>query len=1113
MNHPSRAPTLENLLIRASAGTGKTFQLSNRFLTLVRQGVPCESVLATTFTRKAAGEILDRVIGRLAAAADDADSLRELAGFTGGHDWSRAACLTTLQTLMRSLHRLRVSTLDSLFAQIARTYGLELGFPFGWRIVEDLHDQQLRRRAIDAVLTEGDESKLRTLVHLLTKGEASRGISQLIHDSVKDMYDLFQETSAEAWRQTPRSKPLEATELRDLLDALQAADGLDKRMATARDDDVARAQQGAWAEFLSKGLAAKIAQDEPVYYKKPIPETLVALYRRLLEHVRAELVGRVAAQTEATYALLEMFHAEYQRLKTEHRALRFEDVTRRLAGVGHAVHLQGLSFRLDSRVDHLLLDEFQDTSPQQWRVIQPWAERVTGGSPGPASAHSPASAPGPAGSPGPAARRDTSFFCVGDVKQAIYGWRGGEAAIFDAIDRQLPGLTQREMNVSFRSALPVIDTVNRIFTRLGEPAKLAIDLGRAAAGVAQWTHNFGPHDTQRRQLGGYAELVAAPAADEGQSQWETTLGYAAQRIADLASRAPGHSIGVLMRQNKGVARVIHELGRLGVAASEEGGNPLSDSAAVSVVLSALRLADHPGDTIARFHLATSPLAATLTLTDHADDAAARCAAFGIRQDLARDGYGAVVQRWAHALASHCTRRDLSRLEQLIDSAYDYEPIATLRASDFVAYVQSTRVPDPIPADVRVMTIHQAKGLQFDAVFLPELEASLVGQHPAVVVERLDVTGPVTRVCRYAAAEIQRLMPATFREMFEAATARDVNEALCVLYVAVTRAIHALYMIIPPSTHSERKIPSTMAGLLRATLTDDQRAEPATVLYAHGDPAWFRTDAGGAPRAETGAKAEKARPDKPITVRLAPLTNGRQRGWERARPSGLEGGSTVSLEHLFSSSRSAAFARGQLVHAWFEQVHWVEDGPPDLDRLRAVARELLATELTVDRDPTDELAAGRDPAAGIDLTDELTRFQERLTSPPIADVLSRRRYADLNQVGFSPAAREQIGARPLRAVVQNERGFAIRDGAQLLTGFIDRLVLLEDQGRVVAAEVIDFKTDVFDADDSRQRAAKVAFYTPQVQAYRRAVSQLIHCPPERIAALLLFVEAGLVVPIK
>jgi ATP-dependent exoDNAse (exonuclease V) beta subunit len=116
---------------------------------------------------------------------------------------------------------------------------------------------------------------------------------------------------------------------------------------------------------------------------------------------------------------------------------------------------------------------------------------------------------------------------------------------------------------------------------------------------------------------------------------------------------------------------------------------------------------------------------------------------------------------------------------------------------------------------------------------------------------------------------------------------------------------------------------------------------------------------------------------------------------------------------------------------------------------------------------------------------------------------------LERVGFPGPVLQQLRTRRLRPLAQNERGFAIRDGAQLLTGFIDRLVLLEDGGQVVAAEIIDFKTDLLDGGDAQQRADKVAFYAPQLRAYQRAVSQLTHCPPERIVATLLFVEAGIV----
>ena len=152
--------------------------------------------------------------------------------------------------------------------------------------------------------TSGDERKLRTLVHLLTKGEASRSISQLIRDTVNETYDLFQDTAQDAWYRVPRFKPLDAAELAATLEELRAADLPEKRMAKARDEDAARAELGDWDEFLAKGLATKVAQDELKFYNKPIPDSAVAIYRRLIEHVKAELVGRVASQTEATYELL-----------------------------------------------------------------------------------------------------------------------------------------------------------------------------------------------------------------------------------------------------------------------------------------------------------------------------------------------------------------------------------------------------------------------------------------------------------------------------------------------------------------------------------------------------------------------------------------------------------------------------------------------------------------------------------------------------------------------------------------------------------------------------------------------------------------------------------------
>ncbi|MCL4207715.1 MAG: UvrD-helicase domain-containing protein [Pirellulaceae bacterium] len=1063
MNQPDTATRLPHLLIRASAGTGKTFQLSNRFLELLRRRVASDHILATTFTRKAAGEILDRVILRLAEAASDDKKRTELRGFTGGKRFGRDDCLMLLETVMQHLHRLRIGTLDSFFSLVARSFGLELGLPPGWQIIDELVDQRLRREAIHSVLSGGDAAELRTLIQLLTKGEASRGVSQVIRETVDGLYNLYLGTEAEAWHRIPRSKPLDPVELAETLEALRGTELPNQRMQTARDADYARAVQENWDGFLTTGLAKKVAEGEAVFASKPIPDDAVAIYQRLIEHVRAELVGRVALQTEASYRLLTKFHAEYVRLKHRHRAMRFEDVTRRLAELRDVVELDRMAFRLDSRIDHVLLDEFQDTSPEQWRVIQPLAERVTSG-------------------------ERTSFFCVGDVKQAIYGWRGGVAEIFDAIDLQLDGLEPLSLNISYRSSPAVIETVNRVFAGIADHPNLR----QAGKAVRRWCERFESHRTARERLPGYTELQTAPLADESQAQREATLDFAARRIADLVREAPGRSVGVLVRKNETVGKLIFRLRGHHVLASEEGGNPLTDSAAVLIVLSALRMADHPADTVACFHLAHSPLADVVGMNDYRDSAMAAQSAARLRQRLVSEGYGPTVLDWARRLSAHCNRRELSRLQQLVEMAYSYDGAATLRADDFVQHVRVTRVADPVPADVRVMTVHQAKGLEFDIVVLPELDADLVGQPDAFVIDRPDVVGPIRRVCRYTSQMVQDLMPADVQQMFAEATDREVTESLCVLYVALTRAVHALHMIVPPSKPNEKTFPRTFAGLLRIALSGGGPAAPDSVLFQHGQPDWYRHGAPGDRPAAAGSTPQADALVQPVRIQLAESDGTPRRGWERVSPSGLEGGSLVQITKLLTAeTKSAAFLQGQLMHAWFEQIEWIDELVPDDERLQAVAADILA-------------GAG---SGQLNLPEQIRRFRTLIADPAIAGILSRSRYANGRNLEFPPAVCGDLSAGGLLPQVQNERGFAYCDGAQLVQGFIDRLVLLHRGDRIVAAEILDYKTDTVDRSDSEALAAKIAFYTPQMQAYRAAVARLTHLAPERVAARLIFLQAS------
>jgi hypothetical protein len=195
----------------------------------------------------------------------------------------------------------------------------------------------------------------------------------------------------------------------------------------------------------------------------------------------------------------------------------------------------------------------------------------------------------------------------------------------------------------------------------------------------------------------------------------------------------------------------------------------------------------------------------------------------------------------------------------------------------------------VPADVRVMTVHQAKGLEFDLVVLPELECDLVGQPDAFVIDRPDVVGPIRRVCRYANQMIQDLMPPDVQQMFAEATDREVTESLCVLYVALTRAAHALHMIIPPSKPNEKDL-SAHVRRIAADRAQRRRAgaagrRPVPVrgrrLAFAGQPS---ATALGAPGISAAAEARSARPHPTGGIRgpSASRVGADQSFWTRRR---------------------------------------------------------------------------------------------------------------------------------------------------------------------------------------------------------------------------------------
>ncbi|HHM12269.1 MAG TPA: hypothetical protein ENJ16_01850, partial [Planctomycetaceae bacterium] len=395
------------LWISASAGSGKTYRLSTRYLELLFAGVPVDTIVATTFTRKAAGEIFDRVLGRLADAIANEEARRELAEAIGAVSLEKSQCEEVMARVLRQLHRLRIGTIDSLFAQIARCHSLELGLPLRWTVWEEHELASLRESAIQAVLDENDASALRTIIHLMAKGDSVRSIYRLMDSAVESGYATFRDSADGAWAY-PRLPQVPEEPPEAICQQLRAMAEEHSPLRETIEDDLARWESGGADELLSRGIAKSVFAGRTRYNRRELPEELVATYQKLIAHAAVRIVQLIAWQTEGTHRLLSAYDEQIKKLRGG--GLSFDDVTwfvaQHVSGDDRAAG--GYAFRMDSRMDHWLLDEFQDTSALQWRVLR---ALITAS---------------PLG-------EGRSFFCVGDAKQAIYGWRGGSAEIFRSI--------------------------------------------------------------------------------------------------------------------------------------------------------------------------------------------------------------------------------------------------------------------------------------------------------------------------------------------------------------------------------------------------------------------------------------------------------------------------------------------------------------------------------------------------------------------------------------------------------------------------------------------------------------------------------------------------------
>jgi ATP-dependent helicase/nuclease subunit A len=1092
-------------LILASAGSGKTYRISSRIIGLLARGEPADSIFASTFTRKAAGEITERVLTRLARAAVSLPQAVELAGavaLAGGARPSEdpAYWQDLLERVVSELHRLNIGTLDAFFIRSARSFAHDLGLPPAWRIIDEATADALRADALSDVLRDHDAATLVSLVRAQAREAVTRSVhAGLLRDAQKlvDIHRALHPESVDPWSAFAAAfSPISEAECRERCAAL-ATRLRQARLPAKRDgspnsqwqkavrDAADRLERGDFEALLASGLATAALNEGGTYNRTIVPDEISALFAEIVPLVRATFGPRYAAQVVAKGRLAALLADALERRRRESGGYGFDDITRLLGGPDPLGERPDLYYRLDMRTRHLLLDEFQDTSLPQWEALEPLVDELLAGH-----------------------QDERAAVIVADPKQSIYGWRGASPLLVRRVGERY-ALEQAKLVTSWRSSQVVLDAVNAIFAAV-ESLPVWRDNADDIAAARQWRAEFEPHIAEKA-LPGFVELRVGPFEDTRKDERPGLCHEAAQLAARLHGEAPHRSVGILMRTNAGVARVMYELGRLGVDASEEGGVPLIDAAPVSAILALLQLADHPGDTLARYHVAHSPLGALVGLTDSGDAGGACELAQRTRRRLLEDGYGATLADLAHGLRAACDAREQRRLGQLVELAFRYDADASLRPIDFITRVAAERVEDATASQVRVMTVHQAKGLEFDAVILPQLDPALRRVDNTLLPLRADSgAGRVMAVYPYIRTALRPIFAEALPGMLEAARQRDaarLRDSLSALYVAVTRARHALYMIVAPDSRS-RSNACTAAMLVRDALAKGQLARPAEVLYSHGSEDWAgeldvleadaRAPAARSAPTERSTPVSAASGGAPLSTAsrgalLSPSPDGiapmpdsspprlvrrgapRSRSLPRRSPSELEGETRIEVRNLLRIDASAAAMRGTIVHAWFEALSWIEAGPPPDDELRSIARRVAPR---VTDDEVDTL---------------LRQFRAWLGTPEIRAALSR------SHAGDGP-------------VLERELRFLRREGDVVMEGVIDRLVLRRDATGAASAEILDFKTDAIAAGDATTIRERTGFYRPQMDAYRGAVAANYGIEDSAVRARLIFLEPGVVVEV-
>ncbi|MEO1928305.1 MAG: RecB-like helicase [Nautiliaceae bacterium] len=413
------------LAVKASAGSGKTFRLANRYISLLSVDNPV-NIIAITFTNKASNEMKERIVKFLKELGNDENVLNMVCSEL---NISKGELLEKKNRLLRAFLNsdINIQTIDSFINKILRKFsyfaGVRSGFDIGGIDREVVFSKFLNtlkdREFLELIDVAKRENNFYNLVELF----------EILYEKDKELKNITL---------TPFSKPDDKKakkaflRLKDFILNSSAS----KQAKGTFNIEFYDAYKSGWfcKESLNYWHFKKI-------YEEWFDECLVVIqnyFKDYFNYVEYSFF-------ESLFKFYNKYKEIKWNLKKDENRLDFKDIEHLVYELlREKLDKEFLYFRLDSKMNHILLDEFQDTSVTQWEIFEPIVTEIASG----------------------IGRREfRSFFYVGDIKQAIYRFRGGEKELFEkvALKYKPYGLEVEELNVNYRSAKNIVEFVNEKF--------------------------------------------------------------------------------------------------------------------------------------------------------------------------------------------------------------------------------------------------------------------------------------------------------------------------------------------------------------------------------------------------------------------------------------------------------------------------------------------------------------------------------------------------------------------------------------------------------------------------------------------------------------------------